>query len=377
MYAIANEKLLRLVYGTFNLAILEDFGLFTSASFTSVSRIIAMKKDFSKMNGAEKAAYLLLCLGEETTTQVFKELNDEEVRWISNYMKGVEHVPTDIARQVVDSYRKTQEEYAGVFINGSEFMTKALASTGDAARIESLLEELNSEFDGKPLETISMMEPRMVADLLKNEHPQTVALILSTQKAEHTSNILGYLPDDFRSDVVYRIAKIEKVSPEVIKQIEEALQREIGGFVKKDQHHVGGLDKVVEILTRMERRMEQDILNGIEEVDAETAEKIRNLLVTFEDLAELDNRGMQKILREVKNETLTLALKTAPQGIKEKVYQNISERAADMIAEDLESLGPVRLSDVEKAQQSIVKIALRLEEEGQIVMPKGSQETLV
>lgn len=336
-----------------------------------------MKKDFSKMNGAEKAAYLLLCLGEETTTQVFKELNDEEVRWISNYMKGVEHVPTEIARQVVDSYRKTQEEYAGVFINGSEFMNKALTSTGDAARIESLLEELNSEFDGKPLETISMMEPRMVADLLKNEHPQTVALILSTQKAEHTSNILEYLADDFRSDVVYRIAKIEKVSPEVIKQIEEALQREIGGFVKKDQHHVGGLDKVVEILTRMERRMEQDILNGIEEVDAETAEKIRNLLVTFEDLAELDNRGMQKILREVKNETLTLALKTAPQGIKEKVYQNISERAADMIAEDLEALGPVRLSDVEKAQQSIVKIALRLEEEGQIVMPKGSQETLV
>lgn len=336
-----------------------------------------MKKDFSKMNGAEKAAYLLLCLGEETTSQVFRELSDEEVRWISNYMRGVEHVPADLARQVVDHYRKTQEDYAGLFVNGSDFMNNALTSTGDKARIESLLEELNSEFDGKPLETISMMEPRMVADLLKNEHPQTVALILSTQKAEHTGNILEFLEDDFRSDVVYRIARIEKVSPEVIRQIEDALQREIGGFVKKDQHHVGGLDKVVEILTRMERRMEQNILAGIEEVDAETAEKIRNLLVTFEDMAEIDNRGMQKILREVKNETLTLALKTAPETIRDKIFQNISERAADMITEDLEALGPVRLSDVEKAQQSIVKIALRLEEEGQVVMPKGSQETLV
>ncbi len=336
-----------------------------------------MKKDFSKMNGAEKAAYLLLCLGEETTSQVFRELSDEEVRWISNYMRGVEHVPADLARQVVDHYRKTQEDYAGLFVNGSDFMNNALTSTGDKERIESLLEELNSEFDGKPLETISMMEPRMVADLLKNEHPQTVALILSTQKAEHTGNILEFLEDDFRSDVVYRIARIEKVSPEVIRQIEDALQREIGGFVKKDQHHVGGLDKVVEILTRMERRMEQNILAGIEEVDAETAEKIRNLLVTFEDMVEIDNRGMQKILREVKNETLTLALKTAPETIRDKIFQNISERAADMIMEDLEALGPVRLSDVEKAQQSIVKIALRLEEEGQVVMPKGSQETLV
>lgn len=336
-----------------------------------------MKKDFSKMNGAEKAAYLLLCLGEETTAEVFKELKDEEIRWISGYMKGVDHVPADLASQVVDHYRKTQMDYAGLFVDGGEFINNAITSTGDPKRVESLLEDLNSEFDGKPLETISMMEPRMVADLLKNEHPQTVALILSTQKADHTGNVLEFLSEELRSDVVYRIARIEKVSPEVIHQIEEALQREIGGFVKKDQHHVGGVDKVVEILTRMEKGLEQQILTGIEEVDADTAEVIRNSLVTFEDLHRIDNRGMQKILREIKNETLTLALKTAPENIKEKVYQNISERAAEMVAEDLEALGPVKLSDVERAQQGIVKVALRLEEEGQLVLPGKGQETLV
>lgn len=336
-----------------------------------------MKKDFSKMNGAEKAAYLLLCLGEETTSEVFKELKKEEVMIISNYMKGIEHVPAELAKQAVQHYRKTQEEYAGIFVDGKDFVNNALTSTGNDEWTESILEDLNSEFDEKPLETISMMEPRMVAGLLQNEHPQTVALILSTQKAEHTGKILLYLPEDLRSDLIYRIAKIEKVSPEIIHQIEEALQREIGGFVKKEQQHVGGVDKVVEILTRLEKGTEQRILNAIEEMDQQTAEKIRNLMFTFDDLLLVDNIGMQKILREIKNETLTLALKTASESIKEKIFQNISEGAADIISEDLEALGPVRLSDVEQAQRSIVRIALRLEEEGQLILTGGGKETLV
>jgi flagellar motor switch protein FliG len=336
-----------------------------------------MKKDFSKMSGAEKAAYLLLCLGEDTTTAVFKELKDEEIRLISNFMRGVEHVPADLARQAVDHYRKTQEEYAGLFINGKDFLNKALISTRDNKRIKSVLDDLNSEFEGKPLETISIMDPRMVAGLLQNEHPQTVSLILSTQKAEHTGRILLYLPEDLRSEVVYRIAKIEKVSPDIIHQIEESLKREIGGFIKNEQQNVGGVDKVLEILTRMEKSVEQNILTGIEQLDPETAEKIRNLLFTFDDIHVIDNLGMQKILREVKNENLLLALKTASDVVKDKIFQNISEGAAAIIIEDLEALGPVKLSDVEQAQRSIVKIALRLEEEGQLVLPGGGQETFV
>lgn len=336
-----------------------------------------MKKDFSKMTGAEKAAYLLLCLGEETTTAVFNELNNDEIRLISNFMRGVEHVPADLARQAVDHYRKTQQEYAGLFVDGKDFVNNVLISTRDNERAESILEDLNSEIDGKPLETISMMDPRMVAGLVQNEHPQTISLILSTQKAEHTGRILMYFPEDLRSEVVYRIARIEKVSPDIIHQIEDALQREIGGFVKNEQQHVGGMDKVVEILTRMEKRVEQNILTGIEQMDPEIAEKIRNLLFTFDDIHVIDNIGMQKILREVKNETLTLALKTASEIVKDKIFQNISERASAIIKEDLEALGPVKLSDVEQAQRSIVKIVLRLEEEGQVVLPGGGKETFV
>ena len=336
-----------------------------------------MKKDFSKLSGAEKAAYLLLCLGKETTAAVFKELNDEEVRLISGHMRFIDHVPVELARQAVDHYRATQKEYAGIFVDGKDFMNKALISTGDIKRVESILAGLDSEFDEKPLETISLMEPRMVAGLLQNEHPQTLALILSTQKAEHTSRILVYLPENLRSEVLYRIARIEKVSPDILCQIEEALQREIGGFAQVEQQHVGGVDKVVEILTRMEKKAEQDIIAGIEQMDPETAEKIRTLMFTFDDLCMIDNIGMQKILREIKNETLTIALKTATENVKEKIFQNISERAAEIIAEDLEALGPVKLSDVEQAQRSVIKVALRLEEEGQIILPGGGRETLV
>jgi flagellar motor switch protein FliG len=336
-----------------------------------------MKKDFSKLNGAEKAAYLLLCLGEETTAAVFNELNNDEIMLISTFMREIEHVPADLARQVVDHYRKTQEEYAGLFVDGKGFLNNALISTGDSKRVESILEELNSEFDEKALETISNMDPRMVAGLLQNEHPQTIALILSTQKVEHTGTILINLPEDLRSEVAYRIARIEKVSPDIIHQIEEALQREIGGFAAKEQQNVGGLEKVVEILTRLGKSMEQNILAGIEQLDPETAEKIRNLLFTFDDLYMVDNIGMQKMLREVKNETLTLALKTASESVKDKIFQNISDGAKEIITEDLEALGPVKLADVEQAQRSIIKIALRLEEEGQLVLPGGGQETFV
>lgn len=213
------------------------------------------------------------------------------------------------------------------------------------------------------------MHPRMVSGLLEHEHPQTIALILSTQKEDHTSRILAELPDEMRGDVMYRIAKIDNVSPEVINQIEEALQREVGVVVGRDRKQVGGVDKVVEILGKMEKGADQVILTSIEAADPDLAEEIRRRMFTFEDLAAIDGRGMQAILREVSTDMLTLALKTASDAIKEKIFSNISQRAADMIAEDLEAMGPRKLSEVEAMQMEVVKVALKLEEEGSVVIP--------
>lgn len=333
---------------------------------------------FSKLSGSEKAAILLLCLGEEATARVFQELTDSEVRMISRSMMAIDHVPANLAEEVLDNYKKSQQEYAGLFIRGNEFAKKAIAQAGDQKRIDTLMEQVVSGTESRPLETISMMQPRMVASLLESEHPQTLALILSTQKPEHTGKILSFLSEELKADVMYRIAKIDKVSQEVITQIEEALQREIGVVVSKERQQVGGVDKVVEILGRMEKGVDRNILIRMEETDPEMAEAIRKKMFTFHDLVAVDNAAMQRILKEVNSDTLTMALKTASDELKEKIFNNISKRAAEMMQEDLEVMGPKKLSEVEMVQQTIVKIALKLEDEGELVLPgRGGRDVLV
>jgi len=321
------------------------------------------------LSGAKKAALLLLCLGEEATAKIFEALDDGEVREISRCMMDIEHVDPAVAREILEEFKQSRSGDVGVYVRGEDFAKHAILGGSNNERAQQLLDQVSAGIEGRPLETISKMHPRMVAGLLENEHPQTVALILSTQKDEHTSRILAELPDDIRGEVMYRIAKIDNVSPDVINQIEDALQREVGVVVGRDRKQVGGVEKVVEILGKMDKGQDQVILTSIEATDPDMAEEIRRLMFTFEDLALIDNRGMQAILREVSTDMLTLALKTASDAIKEKIFSNISQRAADMIAEDLEAMGPRKLSEVEAMQMEVVKVALRLEEEGSVVIP--------
>ena len=333
---------------------------------------------YSKLSGVEKAAILLLCLGEEASARIFADLDDLEVRMISRCMMSIDHVPADVAREVLNECRQIQNKNVGLFVNGNDFVRRAIAGSGDDDRAEHLLEAVDSGTEGRPLETISMMQPRMVASLLESEHPQTIALILSTQKSDHASRVVSFLPEDLQADVMYRIAKIDRVSPEVIAQIEDALQREIGVVVSREQKQVGGIDKVVEILGRLDKGGDRAILATLETTDPDMAETIRKKMFTFDDLVQLDNRSLQMVLREINNDTLTLALKTASEDIKAKIFGNISQRAAEMIQEDLEAMGPVRVSEVEAMQQAILQVALKLEEEGQLVIPgRGGEDALV
>ena len=329
-----------------------------------------MRGKGKKLTGIDKVALLLFCLGEEVTAKVFNELDDKEVREISRRMMDMERIDQSQARDVLEDYKKQiRNEDIGIYIKGTDFAKNAIMGGNNETRSKYLMDQLLAGIEGRPLETISKMHPRMVAGLLEKEHPQTVALILSTQKEDHTSRILTELPDDVRGEVMYRIAKIDHVSPDVINQIEDALQREIGVTVGSDHKQVGGVEKVVDILSKMDKGSEQVILTSIEAVDPDMAEEIRKMMFTFEDLSTIDNRGMQAILREVSTDMLTVALKTASDAIKNKIFANISQRAADMIAEDLEAMGPRKLSKVEAMQMEVVKVALRLEEEGSVVIP--------
>ncbi len=333
--------------------------------------------NFETLTGLNKTAVLLMCLGEDATAKIFEELSDEEIGLVTRTMATIDHIPEDVKDSVFKSFQESQRQFAGLFIRGSDFAKKAITSLEANDRTENLLDQFISGTESRSLETIALMPPTMVAGLLEKEHPQTVALVLSTQHINHASEILSHLPEEMRSDVIYRIAKIEQVSSEVLAQIEESLHREIGQVGNKKQNQVGGLDKVVEILGSMKNSMDVDILEDIEESDPDMVEEIRKRMFTFENLGTLDGRSLQMILREVNNDTLTLALKTASDEMQEKVFANMSARAADMIRDDLEAMGPVRLSEVEAMQQAIIKIAIKLEEEGKLVLGTGGGDELV
>jgi flagellar motor switch protein FliG len=335
-------------------------------------------KQVDKLSGAQKSAILLVCLGEEATAKIFEHLADSEVQAISRCMMEIEHVPKNILMDVLKEYEVVGREDSGVFVDGDVFVKKVLQASSDRKRAEALMEQFSNVGNDDPMGTIANMAPNTVAGLIGSEHPQTIALILSTQKNEHTARILDNFPEDLRGEILYRIAKIEKVSPEIIAQIEMALRHEIGGVVVNEYQKVGGVDKVVEILGKMKKGADEAVLESIEESDTEMAEEIRKRMFTFEDLLDLDKRALQKILREINSDQLTVALKTASVELKLAIFANISQRAAAMIEEDLEAMGPVKLSDVEAAQIAIVKTAFKLQEEGQITLPgRGGDDVLV
>jgi flagellar motor switch protein FliG len=331
-----------------------------------------------KLTGLKKAAILLLCLGEDAAAMLLRELSDEDIFKVTRCMSGIVHIPEETRKRVLEDFELSTESQAGLVVKGQEFAKKLIARSGNKNRESSLMRQLVTGSEARPLETISKMQPSMVAGLLEREHPQTLALVLSTQAVEHASAIIAKLPEDKRADVIHRIATLDRVSPAVIDRIEEALSKEIGIVVgAQEQRQVGGLKKVVEMLSNMTDNLDSEILDSLTEIDPDMVEDIRKMMFTFEDLCALDGRAIQMVLREVNNDSLTMALKTASEEIKVKIFSNMSSRAADMIKDDLEAMGPVRLSEVEAMQQTIVKIAMKLEEEGKLVLGKGGGDEFV
>lgn len=319
----------------------------------------------------------MICLGEDAAANILKELTNEEAYKLTRSMAQIVHIPQDIRTMVIEDFIRDKETHEGLVVKGHEFAKAAIKKSGDKERVKRLMEQFISGTETRPLETIATLSPAIVAGILENEHPQTVALILSTQTPEHASAIISLLPETNQTDVIYRIATTERVDPEIILKIEDALKKEIGTTKEHEHHDFGGIDKAVEILYRMQDNLDAEILDNMEEIDPDLTENIRKKMFTFEDLVSLDGRSLQMILREVNNDSLTMALKTASDELKEKIFANMSIRAADMIRDDLEAMGPVRLSEVETMQQTIVKIATKLEEEGKLILRKGSGDELV
>ena len=324
-----------------------------------------------KLTGPKKAAILLLALGEEGAADIIKNLEDSEIQQVGYYMARFTDVsPEELDVVLEEFFNKSSSEAGGFLINASgDFVKNTLARALGNERASELVENLGEGAGESGLESLKWLDPKAIANFITHEHPQTISLILAhLEDPEQTATVLKELPENLQADVVYRMSILESIQPGVVSEIDEVLSREMQASGSMGTSKVGGIESVAEMLNSLDKSTETRILATIEESNPDLAEQIRELMFTFEDMVLIDSRGMQSILKEVPQPELALALKTASEPIKELIFASMSQRASDMLREDLEVLGPVKVSDVEKAQQNMVKIARRMEEEGKIII---------
>ncbi|WP_088536817.1 flagellar motor switch protein FliG [Geobacter sp. DSM 9736] len=330
------------------------------------------------MTGTEKAAILLLYVGTEATSKVFQHMEDSEIKKISQAMANLGHVTLPVIQEVVEEFTQITNPESGFFSQGDEFVRKILEKALGPQKAEMLLQELSTSNFGDLEDILANMDPKTIANFLSQEHPQTIAVIVAKLRPKQTSEIISHLPQELQAEVVIRIADVDQVSPEILSDIDDVIRKELTAMGGIQRFKVGGVEKVVEMFNHLDRSREKRILDSLDVMNPPLAEAIRKHLFTFDDIFKLDDRTIQGIMREVSNDTLTLAIKASSEEVREKVFRNISSRAAEMIKEDIEVMGPVRLSDVEKAQTEIIKIVRKMEEEGKVVLAgRGADDVLV
>jgi flagellar motor switch protein FliG len=325
------------------------------------------------LNGSEKAAILLLNLGEEMAGKVLTSMGQDEIQHLGNYMASVGALSADLSRAVNEDFlrKSVGGGSKGFAVGNVSSVRKLLESALGSEAAENLISNLSVPTEEAGIETLRLLDGKTIANFLKNERPQTTALILAHLDAEKAAEVVSLLNEGIRGEVAYRMATLDRIPPSVINDLDTILGDELAASGSGQTQLVGGVHSVAEILNYVDKSNENLIVSKIDELNPELAEEVRNLMFTFDDLIFIDDRGIQQVLREVSNEDLTIALRGAGEEVREKILDNLSERAADMIKEDLEAMGPVRLSDVEKAQQGITNTAKRLEDEGKIIIARG------
>jgi len=330
-----------------------------------------------KYSGVEKVAIVLRTLGEDVATEIIKQLNEEEVKEIGTAMGRLQSVPSETLEMILEEFYQDLTGSGGLIFGDESYLRDVLEKAMGQERARTIMGEI-SDKTGSVLRSMQYLDPRSIANFLRNEHPQTIALVLSYINPDRSSEILSQFSEGLQVEIITRLANLERVSPEMIGEIEEVIRTEMKSLGTAEAQKIGGVGAAVEMINRMDRSSANQLLEGIYEADAGLGENIQQMMFVFDDLANLDNQAVQQILKEVNNEELIMALKTANEEIKDLIFRNLSERAREMIQEDMEVLGPVRLRDVESAQRSMVQVARKLEEEGKIqIRTRGDEDVMV
>lgn len=330
-----------------------------------------------ELTGTEKVSIIILALGEEVAPLLLQRLSEQEIQRISNYMSYMRAVDTTVVEQVLNEFFTMLNSAEGAVAGGTDYVKKLLMKALDPGKASGVINNLSVPTMETGLEALRGLDPHTIARFLRSEHPQTVAVIVAHLDARQASAVLSSLLPDVQADVLLRIAKLEHIPAGVIQELDKVLQRELRATGALETDQVGGIKAVAEILNNVDHASEREIMGHIEAVNAQLAEEIRQLMFLFEDLSNVDNRDMQTILREIATEDLKLALRTASEELKAKILNNLSQRAAEMLREELQMMGPVRITDVEAAQQKITQVAKRLENEERIVLSGRGDKSFV
>ncbi len=330
-----------------------------------------------ELNGLEKAAVLLIALGPEKSSTIFKHLKEDEIEELTLEIANTRSISPAVKEKVIDEFYEICLAQQYIAEGGIGYAKELLEKALGTEKAVDVISKLTASLQVRPFEFVKRADASQLLNFIQDEHPQTIALILSYLSSSQASAVIGSLAPDKQADVAKRIAQMDRTSPDVIKEVERVLERKLASLVNQDYTIVGGVDAIVEILNTVDRGTEKHIMETLEIDEPELADEIRKKMFVFEDILSLDDRAIQRVLRDVDNNDLAVALKGANEEVQNAIFNNLSKRLAAMIEEDMEFMGPVRMKDVEEAQQKIVNIIRKLEDSAEIVISRGGGDEIV
>lgn len=334
------------------------------------------KLNADKLTGPQKAAIFLMTIGEEFSTAFFKKLDKKSIKKVGQHMSEINNIPSDVLNSVMNEFLTNIGGDSGVVASGEDFLKQIVNKTLDKETAREVFKVIGGENATTPFSGLDYISAENLVDIIQGEHPQTIALVLSYLPSEKAAKVLKLFSDELKVDIALRIVKIGQIDIDVVNELDNVIKNVIsktGGSTEE----FDGIEILANILNSVDGNTEEAVLSHIEEDDDSLAEMVRQKMFVFEDLLQVENRNFRDILQNVDNQLLMKALKTTSEEMKNKIFGNLSERASEMLKEDMEVMGPVKLSEVEEAQQEIIKTAKRLESEGKIVLTKGSDDVFV
>ena len=336
-----------------------------------------MAKGEVNISGVQKAAVLLIALGPEKSSQIFKHLKEDEIEELTLEIANTRSVTPQLKEDIISEFYEICLAQQYIAEGGIGYAKELLEKALGEQKALDVISKLTTSLQVKPFEFVRKADASQILNFIQDEHPQTIALILSYLSAQQAALVMSALPPDRQADVAKRVATMERTSPDVIKEVERVLETKLSSLVNQDYTVIGGVDAVVEILNTVDRGTEKHIMETLEIEDPELADEIRKKMFVFEDILLLDDRAIQRVLRDVDNNDLAVALKGSTEQVQNAIFNNLSKRLAAMIKEDMEFMGPVRMKDVEEAQQKIVNIIRKLEDSAEIIISRGGGDEIV